>query len=102
MGITDCKSHGRQFIWLVCPHLQRATNDHQIIGGWAKVGITLDGDIVHHHEYCFDCAAKFKVPLVGFTVEMPEEEEDGWIFGEVVPVCGGCFREATEKVAGSS
>jgi hypothetical protein len=40
------------------------------------------------------------MPRTGFTVEMPEEGEE-WLFGEEAPICGECFRQATEKVEGS-
>ena len=103
MGIIICESHGRQAIMLVCPHLQRAVHERQIIGGWAKVGVTLDGELGFHCRYCFDFADQFKLPRVGYTVEMPEDEEGaGWVFGEEMPVCETCFHEAAEKVTGSS
>lgn len=69
-----------------CGHLLQAAYDHKNISGCAKVGVTLDGEIVL--RCCFDWADEFKVPHVGFTFEMPEdEEEDAWAFGEQAPVC---------------
>jgi hypothetical protein len=100
MGITTCESHGRQGITLVCPHLHQATREHRIIGGWVKVGVTIDGEIGYHCLYCFDCADRFKMPRTGFNVEMPEEGEE-WLFGEELPICGQCFRQGAERVEGS-
>ena len=102
MGVIICQSHGRQGIMLVCPHLERATRDHTLIDGWAKVEVTLDGEFAYGCHYCFNCADRFKVPRGGFTVEMPEDEGSGWLFSEEVPVCGRCFRENTERVPISS
>jgi hypothetical protein len=100
MGITICESHGRQYIMLVCSHLHQSIRERRMIGGWAKVGVEFDGVLGYTCRYCFDCADGFKVPRAGCTVEASEEGEAEFLFGEEIPVCGACFRQAAENVAG--
>jgi hypothetical protein len=100
MGITICGSHGRQYIKFVCSHLHQAIRERRMIDGWAKVGVEFDGVLGYDCHYCFACADRFKVPRAGFTIEPSEEGVEEFLFGEEIPVCGACFRQATEKVAG--
>ncbi|HZH32315.1 MAG TPA: hypothetical protein VEY11_16240 [Pyrinomonadaceae bacterium] len=100
MGITYCESHGRQHLKFVCLHLHDAIRERRVIDGWAKVGVEFDGVLGYYCRYCFDCADRFKMPRVGFIIEVSEEGEEEFLFGEEIPVCGACFRQATENVAG--